>query len=132
MDGGAFDVQPVVPDAPVAAPGTDPEAERMFFDYLTKTYRMFLNGDDHYESMQAELASNFEAKHGVILSDIESLRSKILAIESELKVFDMTEASQDLQRCSYTVPLCICVSCSLMLGHAPILIYTRFCCRIRS
>lgn len=35
--------------------------ERTFFDYVTKAYAQFLQGDDNYESMDKELTDKFGA-----------------------------------------------------------------------
>jgi SMC interacting uncharacterized protein involved in chromosome segregation len=35
------------------------QAEKIFFDFLTKAYEVYMTGDDNYDSMEATLMENF-------------------------------------------------------------------------
>ncbi|KAJ3105223.1 kinetochore-associated Ndc80 complex subunit ndc80 [Phlyctochytrium planicorne] len=58
-----------IPDAELAA-------EKVFFEYLTKTYAVFLAGDDNYDTMDRELIANFDRKNEKIVKEVEKLNTE--------------------------------------------------------
>ncbi|KAI8849418.1 HEC/Ndc80p family-domain-containing protein [Chytridium lagenaria] len=54
-------------------PNAEVAAEKVFFEYLTKAYAVFLAGDDNYDSMDRELISNFDRKNEKIVNEVQKL-----------------------------------------------------------
>ncbi|KAJ3196946.1 kinetochore-associated Ndc80 complex subunit ndc80 [Irineochytrium annulatum] len=50
--------------------------EKVFFDYLTKAYAVFLAGDDNYDAMDQELISTFDRKNESIVREVEKLKDE--------------------------------------------------------
>lgn len=67
-----------VPQPPAAA------AEKLFFDYLCKTYKLFLAGSDNFDAMVGELGSSFERRNETALAETAELSSAVEAMEAEL------------------------------------------------
>ncbi|KAG4305374.1 hypothetical protein PORY_000930 [Pneumocystis oryctolagi] len=63
----------------------DNEAERIFFDYLTKAYRVFLSGDDDFSEMEKELELEFEKRNEEILLIIERLEKENETLSETIK-----------------------------------------------
>lgn len=74
------------------ASGTLMDTERSFFDYLSKSYKMFLSGDDHYESMQSELSANFENKTRLLYQEIQDIKDEISNIEKQRQMIVDSES----------------------------------------
>lgn len=58
-------------------------AEKIFFDYLCKTYKVFLAGSDNFDSMIAELGSNFERRNENTLAETADLSLQVDNFESD-------------------------------------------------
>ncbi|KAJ3284177.1 kinetochore-associated Ndc80 complex subunit ndc80 [Rhizoclosmatium sp. JEL0117] len=67
-----MDTQNEFDDDPVM--GAQAQGEKVFFDYLTKAYAVFLAGDDNYDAMDDELISNFDRKNEKTVKDVEKLK----------------------------------------------------------
>jgi SMC interacting uncharacterized protein involved in chromosome segregation len=50
------------------------QAEKMFLDYLSKAYTMFLNGTDNNQVIDQHLLDNFEQKDAQVKQDLEKIR----------------------------------------------------------
>ncbi|KAJ3218694.1 rRNA-binding ribosome biosynthesis protein rpf2 [Dinochytrium kinnereticum] len=57
-------------------PNAEIAAEKVFFEYLTKAYAVFLAGDDNYDSMDRELISNFDRKNEKIVAEVGKLNNE--------------------------------------------------------
>lgn len=65
--------------------GADIQAsEKIFFDYLCKTYKIFLAGSDNFDAMISDLGSNFEKKNENTLSETADLSRTVEQLEAEL------------------------------------------------
>ncbi|KAI8827943.1 HEC/Ndc80p family-domain-containing protein [Chytriomyces cf. hyalinus JEL632] len=60
------------------------QAEKVFFQYLTRAYKEFLAGDDNYDAMADELVSFFDRKDEQTVRDIEKLKLENEALTKEL------------------------------------------------
>lgn len=58
-------------------------AEKIFFDYLCKTYKVFLAGSDNFDAMIADLGSNFERKNEATLAEAAELSRLVEELEME-------------------------------------------------
>ncbi|KTW31703.1 kinetochore-associated Ndc80 complex subunit NDC80 [Pneumocystis jirovecii RU7] len=63
----------------------DNDAEKIFFDYLTKAYRVFLSGDDDFSEMEKELEHEFDKRNEEILSVIEHLEKENESLSETIK-----------------------------------------------
>jgi len=59
-------------------------AEKIFFDYLCKTYKVFLAGSDNFDAMVADLGGSFERKNEAILGETADLGQAVDRLDSEL------------------------------------------------
>ncbi len=73
----------------------DNHSEKIFFNYLTKAYQVFLAGADDFSEMEKELEQAFDKRNGHILSEIERLGDDNDRLEKELA--DMNETQPPLQ-----------------------------------
>ena len=70
---------------------TNPES--IFYEYLGKSYEVFLNGDDNYDSMLGELEENFEAKNTFIQEQVSDLSNEIEELEVEINELEASALS---------------------------------------
>ncbi|TPX70338.1 hypothetical protein SpCBS45565_g01736 [Spizellomyces sp. 'palustris'] len=61
----------------------DVQPEKMFFNYVTQAYGVFLQGDDNYEYMDKELIDSFDRKNEKVLKALERLETEHDALEKE-------------------------------------------------
>ncbi len=66
-------------------------AEKIFFDYLCKTYKLFLAGSDNFDAMVSDLGSNFERKNENILAETSELSRIVEQLEVELAALSKEE-----------------------------------------
>ncbi|KAJ1967771.1 kinetochore-associated Ndc80 complex subunit ndc80 [Dispira parvispora] len=59
--------------------------ERVFFDYLSKSYSVFLGGQDDFESMESDLAECFESKNRQLIHEIDALENRNETLRQELQ-----------------------------------------------
>ncbi|KAJ3078995.1 kinetochore-associated Ndc80 complex subunit ndc80, partial [Quaeritorhiza haematococci] len=93
---GDFD-DGVGPDG-MAAGGASTHPEKIFFEYLTKAYAVFLAGGDDYDAMDAELMANFGIssflqlkKNEMVLRDIERLTRENELLQKEWTTLSTAE-----------------------------------------
>ncbi|KAJ1929985.1 kinetochore-associated Ndc80 complex subunit ndc80 [Tieghemiomyces parasiticus] len=60
-------------------------SEQVFFEYLSKTYPMFLAYEDSFEGPENELAEIFESKNKHLIESIETLETDNEALRQELR-----------------------------------------------
>eukprot|EP01028_Stygiella_incarcerata_P008371 TRINITY_DN362_c4_g1_i1.p1 TRINITY_DN362_c4_g1~~TRINITY_DN362_c4_g1_i1.p1 ORF type:complete len:618 (-),score=203.10 TRINITY_DN362_c4_g1_i1:1049-2902(-) len=58
--------------------------ERLFFDYLQRSYLSFIGGDDDFEELDKELEETFESRNSEIMQEIEQLEGEMASMSSEL------------------------------------------------
>eukprot|EP00004_Rigifila_ramosa_P011480 TRINITY_DN2458_c0_g1_i1.p1 TRINITY_DN2458_c0_g1~~TRINITY_DN2458_c0_g1_i1.p1 ORF type:complete len:630 (-),score=148.24 TRINITY_DN2458_c0_g1_i1:5-1894(-) len=63
--------------------GTD-SPERLFFDYVTKAYELFLSGQDDFEPLDRQLAAAFDQKHGDTSAQLQRLTQEVDQMEAQL------------------------------------------------
>ncbi|KTW28867.1 hypothetical protein T552_01496 [Pneumocystis carinii B80] len=73
----------------------DNHAEKIFFDYLTKAYRVFLSGDDDFSEMEKELEQEFDKRNDEILSVIERIEKENGSLSKTMK--SMTESMSSIE-----------------------------------
>lgn len=71
---------------------TESQPERIFFDYLTKSYKVFLAGNDDFDAMVQELGRNFEQKNAIVSSDLTRLSESVSILEKEYQSFVSEES----------------------------------------
>lgn len=71
---------------------TESQPERIFFDYLTKSYKVFLAGNDDFDVMVQELGSNFEQKNAIVSSELKRLSESVSILEKEYQSFVSEES----------------------------------------
>ncbi|KAG5440845.1 hypothetical protein PCK2_000144 [Pneumocystis canis] len=59
--------------------------EKIFFDYLTKAYRVFLSGDDDFSEMEKELEQEFDKLHAVNSLKEDLYREVIRMLDEVIK-----------------------------------------------
>ncbi|RKO85028.1 HEC/Ndc80p family-domain-containing protein [Blyttiomyces helicus] len=69
---------------------TDPE--KIFFNYLIKAYANFLEGDDDFELMDAELVHTFDVKNENTVREVERLKKENERAEQELDLLKRGES----------------------------------------
>ncbi|KAJ8908493.1 hypothetical protein NDN08_005202 [Rhodosorus marinus] len=72
----------------------DAEAQgnRIFFDYLERTYDSFLGGDDNFEELDQELAESFEVKNQLVREEIESFEEENARLEEQVAKIRVSES----------------------------------------
>jgi len=68
-------------------------AERIFFDYLKKTYKAFLAGSDNFDPMIAELGSSFERGHEATYQEVARLEEAVAELEATYQALVGEEVS---------------------------------------
>jgi kinetochore protein NDC80 len=68
------------------------DSEKMFFEYVKKSYKMFLSGDDNYEVLRGKLSSNFERQNTTAVDTLSVLQKELDHIESQIKDLETTES----------------------------------------
>lgn len=71
---------------------TESQPERIFFDYLTKSYKVFLAGNDDFDAMVQELGRNFEQKNNIVSLDLNRLSESVSLLEKEYQSFVSEES----------------------------------------
>jgi kinetochore protein NDC80 len=71
---------------------TESQPERIFFDYLSKSYKVFLAGNDDFDAMITELGSNFEQKNSIVSADLSRLSESVALLEKEYQSFVSEES----------------------------------------
>ena len=71
---------------------TESQPERIFFDYLTKSYKVFLAGNDDFDVMVQELGRNFEQKNSIVSVDLNRLNESVTGLEKEYQSFVSEES----------------------------------------
>ena len=71
---------------------TESQPERIFFDYLTKSYKVFLAGNDDFDAMVQELGRNFEQKNSIVSADLARLSESVSILEKEYQSFVSEES----------------------------------------
>ncbi len=66
-------------DGGAAAKGS----ERIFFDYLCKSYKVFLSGSDNFEPLIGDLSAAFERKNAATFREIASLEKAVAELDAE-------------------------------------------------
>lgn len=64
--------------------GDVPSDEKIFFDYLTQAYKVFLAGDDDFEEMEKELADNFDRKNDQTIKENDRLERENDVLQKQL------------------------------------------------
>ncbi|KAJ1679962.1 kinetochore-associated Ndc80 complex subunit ndc80 [Spiromyces aspiralis] len=59
-------------------------AERAFHEYLTKSYPLWLNGEDETPDLEAELAGQLDDKNEHVVKENEQIETKLKELETEL------------------------------------------------
>jgi kinetochore protein NDC80 len=68
-------------------------AEKLFFDFLSKAYGVFLAGNDDFEPLEQEMAYNFEQRNADTIREIERLREENEQLRKELEALDEKNVS---------------------------------------
>ena len=71
---------------------TENQPERIFFDYLSKSYKVFLAGNDDFEAMLQDLRINFEQKNSIVSADLSRLEESLANLEKEYQSFVSEES----------------------------------------
>lgn len=71
---------------------TESQPERIFFDYLTKSYKVFLAGNDDFDAMVQELGQNFEQKNAIVSAELQRLSESVAVLEKEYQSFVSEES----------------------------------------
>lgn len=71
---------------------TDDQPEQIFFEYLSKSYKVFLTGNDDFDSMVQDLANNFDQKNSIISADLNRISVSLSALEKEYQSFVSDES----------------------------------------
>lgn len=58
--------------------------EKLFFDYLGKTYKEFLHGENEYTSMLNEFETKFNQRNSEVEGDVSKLRDQLKNLEKEI------------------------------------------------
>jgi SMC interacting uncharacterized protein involved in chromosome segregation len=82
QSGGPMEMENVAGAAPLA---DSQAAEKIFFDYLCKTYKIFLAGSDNFDAMITDLGASFERKNESTLADTADLAQVVEQLESQLQ-----------------------------------------------
>ena len=70
-------------------------SERLFFEYLTVAYRLFLAGDDDFSEAETQLEGEFDQRNAKVLSEIERLERESDVFARELE--GLNESAPPLQ-----------------------------------
>ena len=65
---------------------TESQPERIFFDYLTKSYKVFLAGNDDFDAMVQELVVT-EQKNAIVSFDLTRLSGISLYFGKGISIF---------------------------------------------
>lgn len=71
---------------------TESQPERIFFDYLTKSYKVFLADNDDFDAMVQELGQNFEQKNAIVSAELQRLSESVAVLEKEYQSFVSEES----------------------------------------
>jgi kinetochore protein NDC80 len=58
-------------------------SEKIFFDYLCKSYKLFLAGSDNFDPLISELGASFERRNEATFREVEQLRNAVTDQETE-------------------------------------------------
>ncbi|TPX46493.1 hypothetical protein SeMB42_g03675 [Synchytrium endobioticum] len=83
-----------IENAPDITEDGDPtaNAEKIFFDYLTKAYELWMAGGDNFDSIDQELISNFDRKNELAIHEVDRLQQDHEILKKELQELTGTEA----------------------------------------
>ncbi|EGF78856.1 hypothetical protein BATDEDRAFT_90028 [Batrachochytrium dendrobatidis JAM81] len=72
--------------------GDSRQPEKIFHDYVIRTYIAFLEGSDDFDAIDRELMGSFDRKNEVTIRDVERLRREHQALEEEMAVLTQGES----------------------------------------
>ncbi|PJF18623.1 hypothetical protein PSACC_01565 [Paramicrosporidium saccamoebae] len=61
-------------------------SEKVFFDYLCKSYKLFLAGSDNFDPLISELGASFERRNEVVYQEVEQLSRVVEEEEAEYQM----------------------------------------------
>lgn len=67
-------------------------AEKTFFDYLCKSYKFFLSGNDNFENLINDLGSSFEQRNATLYKEIDQLNALLSDKEAEYQTLTREES----------------------------------------
>ncbi|TPX32146.1 hypothetical protein SmJEL517_g04699 [Synchytrium microbalum] len=78
------------PDVEDGDPTGNPE--KLFFDYLSKAYALFMAGSDNYDGIDQEMMADFDRKNEFVIQDVARLNQENEILKKELQDLTGTEA----------------------------------------
>lgn len=88
QSGGPMEMEDVAGAASLA---DSQAAEKIFFDYLCKTYKIFLAGSDNFDAMITDLGASFERKNESTLAETADLAQAVEQLESQFQSLNKEE-----------------------------------------
>lgn len=73
------------------------EAESIFLEYLTKAYKLWLNGANDFEAIDKTLLQNFEEKDRKLKREIDTLKANYKILENEYLSLSQSEVCDRLK-----------------------------------
>lgn len=67
------------------------QPEKIFYDYVMRTYLTFLNGSDDFDSIDQELKSSFDRKNEATIRELDKLKKDQKALEEEYALLSQGE-----------------------------------------
>lgn len=67
------------------------QSEKLFFDYLCRSYKLFLAGNDNFDPLISELGAAFERRNQGTFHEVEQLTMAITELESEYQTLTNEE-----------------------------------------
>ncbi|KAJ1344542.1 hypothetical protein BSLG_000066 [Batrachochytrium salamandrivorans] len=75
--------------------GDSRQPEKIFHDYVIRTYIAFLEGSDDFDAIDRELMNSFDRKNEATIRDVERMRREHHALEEELASLTQGESPLD-------------------------------------
>ncbi|KAJ3032537.1 kinetochore-associated Ndc80 complex subunit ndc80 [Rhizophlyctis rosea] len=72
--------------------GGQTQPEKIFFDYLTKAYHVFLAGNDDYGDMDRELTGNFDRRNELVIREVDRYEKENDILEREWRELSESES----------------------------------------
>lgn len=67
----------------ISSQGSSNVSEKIFFDYLCKSYKLFLAGSDNFDPLISELGASFDSRNETTFHEVESLGRRVAELEAE-------------------------------------------------
>lgn len=81
IDGSLNDAANMMSD--IDSGSQDSSPEKIFFDYLCRSYKLFLAGNDNFDDLIGELSANFERRNEATVNRVRELSASISDLESQ-------------------------------------------------